>query len=141
MFLSFFSFFLLGFLNLLSFSPSYPWKKSKLTTKKSFSRFGLVSICRLERPVFFPVQNIRIFYTRLLASMVYTDRTNRYGTKLTSLHYRPKIISLYGSVTHWHCDRLPIGSCFNYLRQKMWSTLYIVGLVGRELKLEEMLWR
>ena len=96
---------------------------------------------RLVWLVFFPVRNKGYTCTGALIGTVYTGHTDRYGTKLTSLHYRPKIISLYGSVTHWHCDRLPIGSCFNYLRQKMWSTLYIVGLVGRELKLEEMLWR
>ena len=70
-------------------------------------------------PVFFPVRNKGYTCTGALIGTVYTGHTDRYSTELTSLHYRPKIISLYGSVTHWHCDRLPIGSCFNYLRQKM----------------------
>ena len=76
-FLSFFSFFLLGFLSLLSFSPSCHWKTSKLTPKKSFSCFGPVSIywpdfagTRPVWPVFFSVRNIGIFCTGLLAGKV-----------------------------------------------------------------------
>ena len=76
-FLSFFSFFLLSFLSLLSFSPSCHWKTSKLTPKKSFSCFGPVSIYRLNfagirpvRPVFFSVRNIGIFCTGLLVCTV-----------------------------------------------------------------------
>ena len=37
------------------------------------------------QPVFFPVRNKRGICTDLLTGMVYTGRTGRYGTKLTSL--------------------------------------------------------
>ena len=37
------------------------------------------------QPVFFPVRNKRGICTSLLTGTVYTGRTGRYGTKLTSL--------------------------------------------------------
>ena len=40
---------------------------------------------RPVRPVFFPVRNKGSTYTSALAGTVYTSRTDRYGTELTSL--------------------------------------------------------
>ena len=61
-------------------------------------RFGLVSIYRPKQPdfadttstrsiqlVFFPVRNKGVIYTGALTGTVYTGRTGRYGTELTSL--------------------------------------------------------
>ena len=77
-----------------------PLKMSKLTKQGLFMFLsgiqipaGTVGICQYGRysrylpvrPVFLPIRNIGVNRTGLPAGMVYSGRTDRYGTELTTL--------------------------------------------------------
>ena len=77
-----------------------PLKMSKLTKQGLFMFLsgiqipaGIVGICQYGRysrylpvrPVFLPIRNIGVNRTGLPAGTVYSGRTNRYGTELTTL--------------------------------------------------------
>ena len=65
-----------------------PLKMSKLTKQGLFmfrSGIQIPAGTRPVRPVFLPVRNIGVNHTGLLAGMVYSGSTGRYGTVLTTL--------------------------------------------------------
>ena len=73
-------------------------KKLKNLKKKKKNFF----LYRPVRPVFFPVRNREVERTGLLAGTVYSDRTGRYDTKLTTLiktHIKLRNIGLSSSYT------------------------------------------
>ena len=79
----------------ISYHPNKNSKITKLKKKKNFFLYrpvcsvpaGIARNCLVQpvQPVFFPVRNRGVERTGLLAGTVYSGRTGRYDTELTTL--------------------------------------------------------